>query len=87
MDSPGSIFEIYIRYHDIRSLKSCQTDGHDEHEGKISRDALAQLSKIVDLKFHSRLVKKKNLSFWVKFTVLLGLEVPFCWSLTDLMFA
>lgn len=54
MDSPGSIFEIYIRYHDIRSLKSCQTDGHDEHEGKISRDALAQLSKIVDLKFHSR---------------------------------
>jgi hypothetical protein len=47
---------------------------------------LAQLSKIVDLKFHSRLVKK-NLSFWVKFTVLLGLEVPFCWSLTDLMFA
>lgn len=54
MDSPGSIFEIYIRYHDIRSLKSCQTDGHDEHEGKTSRDALAQLSKIVDLKFHSR---------------------------------
>jgi len=60
MDSPGSIFEIYIRYHDIRSLKSCQTDGHDEHEGKTSRDALAQLSKIVDLKFHSRLVKKKK---------------------------
>ncbi|KAL9391770.1 hypothetical protein Peur_015690 [Populus x canadensis] len=54
MDSPGSIFEIYIRYHDIRSLKSCQTDGHDEHEGKTSRDALAQLSKIVDLKFHTR---------------------------------
>ncbi|KAJ6926830.1 hypothetical protein NC651_011051 [Populus alba x Populus x berolinensis] len=55
MDSPGSIFEIYIRYHDIRSLKSCQTDGHDEHESKTSRDALAQLLEIVDLKFHSRL--------------------------------
>lgn len=54
MDSPGSIFEIYIRYHDIRSLKSCQTDGHDEHESKTSRDALAQLLEIVDLKFHSR---------------------------------
>ncbi|XP_011010654.1 PREDICTED: uncharacterized protein LOC105115464 [Populus euphratica] len=54
MDSPCSIFEIYIRYHDIRSLKSCQTDENDEHEGKTSRDALAQLSKIVDLKFHSR---------------------------------
>jgi hypothetical protein len=71
MDSPGSIFEIYIRYHDIRSLKSCQTDGHDEHEGKISRDALAQLSKIVDLKFHSRLVKKKTYPF--------ELNLLFCW--------
>ncbi|KAJ6766246.1 DEFECTIVE IN CULLIN NEDDYLATION PROTEIN [Salix purpurea] len=54
MDSPDSIFEIYIRYYDIRSLKSCQSDGHDEHEGKSSRDALAQLLKIVNLKFHSR---------------------------------
>ncbi|KAG6779315.1 hypothetical protein POTOM_015688 [Populus tomentosa] len=74
MDSPGSIFEIYIRYHDIRSLKSCQTDGHDEHESKTSRDALAQLLEIVDLKFHSRLDLIEFLGFgvWVS---LRGLNV------------
>ncbi|KAL9380941.1 hypothetical protein Peur_026598 [Populus x canadensis] len=56
MHPPDSIFEIYRRYCDIRSVKSCQVNEPDEtRKGKSSRDSLAQLLKFVDLKFHSRI--------------------------------
>ncbi|KAG6741746.1 hypothetical protein POTOM_055024 [Populus tomentosa] len=56
MHSPDSIFEIYRRYCDIRSVKSSQVNEPDEtRRSKSSRDSLAQLLKFVDLKFHSRI--------------------------------
>ncbi|CAK7327974.1 unnamed protein product [Dovyalis caffra] len=55
MDSQDSIFEIYSRYCNIGSVKSCQTNEHDVHRGKPSRDALAELLKFMELNFHSRI--------------------------------